>query len=102
MSAKTESESKEQRILRMVKKVITDIAKDTHTPPGMRHPLSDSTIINMRACLDLIVAREAELVARTGNVFPDKPHFIDESGGSVVVQLNSDSARSGNKKQKVR
>jgi len=99
MSTETESESKEQRILRMVKKVITDIAKDTHTPPGMRHPLSDSTINSMRACLDLIVSREAELVARNGKVSTGKPRFIDDSGGSVIVQLKTGS-ESGNKNRK--
>jgi len=99
MSIETESESKEQRILRMVKKVITEIAKDTHTPPGMRHPLSDSTINSMRACLGLIVSREAELAARSGNVSPGKPRFVDEPSGNVIVQLKG-GGRSGNKKQK--
>jgi len=43
MSTETCPESKEQRILRMVKKVITDIAKDTHTPPGMPPPSFPTT-----------------------------------------------------------
>ncbi len=98
MSTETESESKEQRILRMVKKVITDIAKDTHTPPGMRHPLSDSTINSMRSCLDLIVSREAELVAQGGNVSSGKPRFVDEPSGNVIVQLKG-GGKSDNKKQ---
>ena len=93
-----ETETQEQRILRMVKKVITDIAKDTHTPPGMRHPLSDSTINSMRTCLDLIVSREAELVAQNGNVSSGKPHFVDEPSDSVIVQLKGSSSKSGNKK----
>jgi len=84
-----ETESKEQRILRMVKKVITDIAKDTHTLPGIRHPLSDSTINNMRACLDLIVSREAELTTQHSNVSSGKPHFTDEPSGNITVQLKS-------------
>ncbi len=99
MSTETESESKEQRILRMVKKVITEIAKDTHTPPGMCHPLSDNTINSMRTCLDLIVSREAELVAQSGNVSSGKPRFVDEPSGNVIVQLKGDG-KSDNKKQK--
>lgn len=95
MSTDIESGSKEQRILQMVKKVITDIAKDTHTPPGMRHPLSDNTINSMRACLDLIVSREAELIAQDGNVSSRKPRFVDEPSDSVVVQL--DMGKPGNK-----
>jgi len=97
MSTDAKPESKEQRILRRVKKMITDIAKDTHTPPGMRHPLSDSTINSMRTCLDLIVSREAELMALDGNVSSNKPRFVDESGGSVVVQLNRDNSKPDNK-----
>jgi len=98
MSTENESESKEQRILRMVKRVITDIAKDTHTPPGMRHPLSDHTINGMRACLDLIVSREAELMAQGGNVSSSKPRFVDEPSDSVVVQL--DTRKPGDTPQK--
>jgi hypothetical protein len=84
-----QSHSQESRILTMVKKVLTDIAKDTHTPPGMRHPLSDNTINNMRSCLDLIVARETELNTLDGNVSASKPHFVDEPTDSVVVQLDT-------------
>ncbi len=80
------SQNPESRILSMVKKVLTDIAKDTHTPPGMRHVLSENTINSMRACLDLIVAREAELNAEGGNVSSDKPHFVDEPRDNVGVQ----------------
>jgi len=46
--------SKEERVLRMVKRVLTDIAKDTFTRPGHRHPLSDNTVKGMRDCLALI------------------------------------------------
>ena len=48
MTNTTETLSKEQRILRMVKKTLTDVAKDTYTPPEMRHPLSEQTINNIR------------------------------------------------------
>jgi len=94
-------ESKEQRILRMVKKVITEIAKDTHTPPGMRHPLSDSTINSLRICLDLIVSREIELMAQDGNVSSGsgKPRFVDEPSSNVIVQLKSGDDKSNNNKK---
>ena len=82
-------QSTESRILSMMKKVLTNIAKDTYTAPGMRHPLSDGTINDIRACLDLIVSREAELNAQDGNVSSRKPHFIDEPRDSVVVQLDT-------------
>ena len=82
-------QSTESRILTMMKKVLTNIAKDTHTAPGMRHPLSDNTINDMRACLDLIVSREAELNGQGGNVSSRKPRFIDEPSDSVVVHLDT-------------
>jgi len=91
----TQKENQEPRILSMVKKVLTDIAKDTHTPQGMRHPLSESTINSMRACLELIVSREAELNALNDNVSTSKPHFVDEPQKNVVVQL--DKHKPGNK-----
>lgn len=81
--------SKESRILSMMKKVLTNIAKDTHTPPGMRHPLSISTINDMRACLDLIVTRESELNGQGDNVSTSKPRFIDEPTDNVVVRLDT-------------
>ena len=85
----SQTNSPESRILSMVKKVLTDIAKDTYTHPGMRHPLSDNTINSMRSCLDLIVAREAELKAEQGNVSTRKPRFVDEPADHVVVQLDT-------------
>lgn len=87
----TESESKEQRILRLVKKVLTDVAKDTYTPAELRHPLSGNTINGIRECLGLISAREMELNGESSH----KPRFIDEPQDSVVVQLDT----SGSKKK---
>ena len=63
----SENQTKEQRILRACKRVLTDVAKDTVTPAGMKHPLSENTIQGIRDCLQLIAAREAELLAEQGN-----------------------------------
>ena len=40
--------TKEERILRVMKRVLTDVAKDTYTRPGHRHPLSDETVDGIR------------------------------------------------------
>jgi hypothetical protein len=85
MSTHPESESKEQRILRLVKKVLTEVAKDTYTPPELRHPLSTNTINGIRECLSLISARESELNGESTR----KPRFIDEPQDKVVVQLDT-------------
>jgi len=86
--------SQEERILRMVKKVLTDIVKDTTTPPGMKHPLSDNTIVGIRDCLGLISARENELQVAAGRESKARPHFIDEPQKNVVVNLTSPGKKS--------
>ena len=86
--------SQEERILRMVKKVLTDIVKDTTTPPGMKHPLSDHTIAGIRACLGLISARENELQTDAGRESRSRPHFIDEPQKNVVVNLQNPGKKS--------
>jgi hypothetical protein len=81
-------QSKELRILRLVKKTLTDVAKDTYTPPQLKHPLSEDTINSIRQCLELITARESELTtADEGLVTSSKPRFIDEPTDTVVVKL---------------
>jgi len=86
----SESElSKEEQILRMVKKVLTDVAKDTHVKPGLRHPLSDNTILGIRECLSLITAREMELSAEAGRENRMRPRFADEPQDHVVVSLDT-------------
>ena len=79
--------TKEQRILRVCKRVLTDIAKDTVTPPGMKHPLSENTIQGIRDCLQLIASREAEILSGQGNESTSRPHFIDEPQKNVVVNI---------------
>lgn len=80
--------SKEERILRMVKRVLTDIAKDTFTRPGHRHPLSDNTVKGMRDCLALISARESELAEAADRPMDKRPHFIDEPTDTITVSLD--------------
>jgi hypothetical protein len=80
--------SKEERILKMLKRVLTDIAKDTSTPPGMKHPLSENTIQNIRECLALISGRERELAEEHGRPSRARPEFIDEPRKTQVVTLH--------------
>ena len=87
--------SKEERILKMVKKVLTDVAKDTHAKPGFRHPLSENTIRGMQECLSLITARESELAEAAGRPLTARPRFVDEPRDAVVVKLDIDSLRQG-------
>lgn len=86
--------SKEHRILMLVKRVLTDVARDTHAPPGTRHPLSDATVQGIRECLTLIVAREREIADARGEEQRMRPRYIDEPRtGPTVVKINLDSLR---------
>ena len=91
----TEELSKEERVLRMMKRVLTDIAKDTVTQPGHKHPLSENTIRSIRDCLALITAREAELAQEAGRPSRSRPRYVDEPPTSVVVQFH----KTGSKKK---
>jgi hypothetical protein len=89
-----EGPSKEEKILRMLRRVLTDIAKDTSTPPGMKHPLSEKTIQNIRDCLGLISAREKELTDESGRPNQSRPQFVDEPKKTQVVTLHRKKPRS--------
>ncbi|MEJ2509499.1 MAG: segregation and condensation protein A [Gammaproteobacteria bacterium] len=91
-----ETLSKEAQVLRMVKRVLTDIAKDTSTAPGLKHPLSDTTIQGIRDCLSLISARELELAEEAGQPMTMRPRFTDEPKASVVVPIDKIGRRKGN------
>jgi hypothetical protein len=84
----TDELSKEEQILRMMKRVLTDIAKDTVTPAGHKHPLSENTILGIRDCLSLITAREAELSLEAGRPSRTRPRYVDEPQKQVVVKLH--------------
>ena len=68
----------EERILMAVKLTLANVIKDTATPHGMRHPLSDGTIEDLRQCLALISARERELAQAAGKPMSQRPRYVDE------------------------
>ncbi len=74
----TEELTTEERVLRAVKQVLTAVVKDTATPPGLKHPLTDKTIEDIRQCFGLISAREQELAIAHGRDTSARPRFIDE------------------------
>ena len=80
--------TKEEQILKMVKKVLTDVAKDTYTPSHLKHPLSEDTINSIRDCLALITVREQELAEEHGRDTSARPRYVDEAPKSVVVDIS--------------
>lgn len=80
--------SKEAQILMVMRKVLTDVARDTYTKPGLKHPLSENTIINIRDCLALISARESELAKDEGREMNMRPRYVDEPENTVVIPID--------------
>jgi len=87
--------STEERVLLMMKRILTDVAKETFTKPGYTHPLSDNTIQGIRECLALISAREAELREGDGRGSNLRPRYIDEPRKTVVVPIDSLKSNKG-------
>lgn len=89
--------SKEERILRAVKQTLTSVARDTATEPGMKHPLTESTIDDIRHCLLLISQREQELVEARGGSMAMRPQMPGDRDpqpqGDVVVPIDSITRR---------
>ena len=86
-----ETMSKEQRILRVMRKVLASIVKDATPQPGMLHPLSEHTIQDIRECFGLIAAREAELAETAGLSRNEKPFYTDQPQKNNVVKLHKTS-----------
>ncbi len=80
--------SKEAQILNVMRKVLTDVARDTYTKPGLKHPLSENTIISIRDCLVLISAREFELAEDEGREMKMRPRYVDEPKKTVVIPID--------------
>lgn len=70
--------TKEERILRAVKLTLIGVIRDTVTPAHLQHPLSDTTIEDLRQCLALISARERELAEAADQTWRERPRYVDE------------------------
>ncbi|AUB83575.1 segregation and condensation protein A [Candidatus Thiodictyon syntrophicum] len=86
MTAPPNDLTEEQQILIAMRKTLSAIIRDLTPAPGMRHPLRDATIEDVRHCLLLIAARErglAQLQGRGG----ERPHFTDEPQAVELVPM---------------
>lgn len=80
--------TKEQRILRVLRKVLANIVKDATPAPGMPHPLQESTVHDIRDLFGLIAEREAELAAEAGLAMNEKPYYTDQPQHSAPVTVH--------------
>jgi hypothetical protein len=80
---------KEREIMMVMRKLLTSIVREvTPEHKSLRHPLSDQTIQDIRACLGLITAREKELADAAGRRAPERPYFVDEAPATKVVPIS--------------
>jgi len=91
--------SKEQRILRVLRKVLANIVKDATPAPGMPHPLKESTILDIRDLFGLISEREAELAELSTPDRNEKPFYTDEPKKSNVIKMHKPGKPAPGKKK---
>jgi hypothetical protein len=77
----------EQQVLRAMRKTLTSVARDCAPRDGVPSPLSTETVENIRMCLGLISAREAEVAERLGLSRNERPHYADETPSAQVLQF---------------
>ena len=86
-SMNKEELSKEQRILRLMRKTLGNIVKDVTPRGGRANPLSDDTILDIRDCFALISEREREL-AEALDFDKERPYFADgEAPNAKVISI---------------
>ena len=79
----------EQRMMRMMRKTLTSIVRDTAPRNGNPSPLSEATILNIKDCLMAISGRETELSKLTGRTLEERPHFTDETPNTHAVKIST-------------
>jgi hypothetical protein len=83
----TEELSKEQRILRQMRKTLGNVVKDVTPLGGRTNPLSASTIHDIKDCFGLISERERELAEALG-FDQAKPYYSDgELPNAKVINI---------------
>jgi hypothetical protein len=85
--AVTEELSKEQQIMRAMRKTLTSVVRDTAPRDGMASPLSSETVENIRMCLGLVAAREAELAEALGLNRNERPYYADEPPETQAIHF---------------
>ena len=80
--------SKEQRILRAMRKTLGSVVRDATPLGGRPNPLTDTTVQEIKDCFALISERERELASQLG--FDEaKPYYNDgsETPSAQIISL---------------
>lgn len=82
----------EQRILRVMRKVLAKIVREVAPRAGAPSPLSDDTVDDIRECFNLISIREKEL-AEARNMTTQMPVYSDQTPLAKPVRISRANAR---------
>ena len=83
----TDFHSKEHQILATLRKVLSEVVRDTTPKPGRPHALKPQTVDNVKLCFQLITSREKEIIEEAGGEMDKRPRYADEPKSSHVVQF---------------
>lgn len=83
----TDFHSKEHEILATLRKVLSEVVRDTAPQPGRPHALKPQTVDNVKLCFQLITSREKEIIEEAGGEMDKRPRYADEPKTSHVVQF---------------
>jgi hypothetical protein len=83
----TDFHSKEHQILATLRKVLSEVVRDTAPQPGRPHALKPQTVENVKSCFQLITSREKEIIEAAGGEMDKRPRYADEPKTSQVVQF---------------
>ena len=89
-------QSKEQQIMRAMRKTLTSVVRDCAPRADQPSPLTEQTVENVRMCLGMIAAREAELAAALGLSRNERPYYTDEVQPTEALQFIPPSGRKDN------
>lgn len=90
--------SPEQRILRVMRKVLASVVKDVTPRDGMDNPLTDRTIEDIRDIFGMISSREKELLEAFGQAMGDRPFYPGEQPSAKVIPISVGSLKASRKK----
>jgi len=79
---------KELDVLVTLRKVISSMIRDITPEPGMRHPLSETTMEDVRQSFILIAAREKEISELLGKPSLHRPVYKGDAPKTNVVNLH--------------
>ena len=83
----TDFHSKEHQILATLRKVLSEVVRDTTPQPGRPHALKPQTVDNLKLCFQLITSREKEIIEEAGEAMDKRPRYADEPKTAQVVQF---------------